>query len=225
MSLQEKDDLGTVKGRLLHFLKDRRMSQAELCKKLGVAPTYISVMRKSMSPAKVQRLIDEFPELSRDWVLYGEGEMYLAENTDHTREVLDDEGFLAPLVPVSAFAGNLTAWSGSVERKDCEMMLSPVNGADFAVKISGDSMEPEFHNGSIIFIKKVTDANFLPWGHTVAIDTKNGLFVKELFPSEKGARYISARSLNPKYPPIDIPCASIFGYYRILAQITTYTSY
>ncbi len=225
MSSQEKDDLSTVRGRLLHFLKDRRMSQAELCKMLGVAPTYIGVMRKSMSPAKVQKLMELFPELSRDWVLYGEGEMYIEGKAAEAREVLGDEGFLAPLVPVSAFAGNLTAWAGNISRNECEMVLTPVRGVDFAVKISGDSMEPEFHNGAIIFIKMVEDTNFLPWGHPIAIDTKNGLFVKELFPSEKGKRYVSARSLNPKYPPIEMPCDSIYGYYRIRAQLSTYTSY
>lgn len=72
----DRYDLSTVKGRLLTYLKAERIPQTEFCRKLGVAPTYIGVIRKSIPAEKINRIASLYPNLSRDWLLYGEGEMY-----------------------------------------------------------------------------------------------------------------------------------------------------
>lgn len=219
-----KYDLTTVKGRLLTFLKDKRISQTEFCRRLGVASTYIGVIRKSIPAEKINKIVTLYPELNRDWLLYGEGEMYVKEVTD-PRKVLQDAGFLVPLLPVTAFAGNITAWSQTINKTECEKVISPVMGVDFAIRISGDSMEPTFHDGSIILIKKIDDQAFIPWGHPMIVDSTNGVFFKDVFPSAKGKKYIEAKSINEKYPPLEIPQDCIHGLYRVVTTLTTYPSY
>ena len=220
----DKYDLSTVKGRLLTFLKDKRISQAEFCSRLGVASTYIGVMRKSIPSEKINRIISLYPDLNRDWLLYGEGEMYTKRPTD-PRKLLQEAGYIVPLLPVTAFAGNITAWSQSVNASDCEKVVSPVQGVDFAIRISGDSMEPDFHDGAIILIKKIDEKAFIPWGHPMIVDSSNGVFFKKVYPSEKGDEYIQARSINVKYPPIEIPQECIFGLYRVVTTLNPYSSY
>ena len=129
-----------------------------------------------------------------------------------------------PLLPVAAYAGNIQAWSDGVALRDCEKVISPVKGADFAIKVSGDSMEPDLHNGATILIKRINDAAFIPWGNKMVIDTENGVFVKEVYPIPQNDRRIEARSTNPNYPPFEIPTESIYGLYRILGQIQIYTT-
>ena len=121
----DRYDLSTVKGRLLFYLKEKRIPQTEFCRKLGVAPTYIGVIRKSIPPEKINRIVSLYPDLSRDWLLYGEGDMYTKEAMD-PRRYLHENGYLVPLLPVNAFAGNISAWSQSVNSKDCEKVISPV---------------------------------------------------------------------------------------------------
>lgn len=75
-------DTETVKGRLLTYLKHKRITQAEFCKAVGVASTYINVIRKSIPSDKVNRIVSLYPDLNRDWLLYGEGEMLTADRTD-----------------------------------------------------------------------------------------------------------------------------------------------
>lgn len=220
----DRYDLTTVKGRLLKYLKEQRIPQTEFCRKLGVAPTYIGVIRKSIPAEKVNRIVTLYPNLSRDWLLYGEGEMYVKEPND-PRRFLQEAGYLVPLLPVTAFAGNITAWSQSVNANDCEKVISPVQGVDFAIRISGDSMEPDFHDGSIVLIKKIDDKAFIPWGHPMIVDSSNGVFFKDVYPSEKGRKYIEAKSINPKYPPLQIPQECIHGIYRVVTTLTTYSSY
>lgn len=220
----DRYDLSTVKGRLLTYLKEKRIPQTEFCRKLGVAPTYIGVIRKSIPPEKINRIVTLYPDLSRDWLLYGEGEMYARETPD-LRRVLQESGYMVPLLPVTAFAGNITAWSQSINPDDCEKVITPVKGVDFAIRISGDSMEPTFHDGAIILIKKIDDKAFIPWGHPMIVDSSNGVFFKDVYPSEKGRKFIEARSINSKYPPLQIPQECIHGIYRLVATLNTVSSY
>ncbi|MDE6650396.1 MAG: hypothetical protein K2K45_10755 [Muribaculaceae bacterium] len=220
----DKYDLTTVKGRLLTFLKDKRIPQTEFCKRLGVASTYIGVIRKSIPAEKINRIATLYPDLNRDWLLYGEGDMYVKESND-PRRLLQQAGYLVPLLPVTAFAGNITAWSQSVNAGECEKVISPVQGVDFAIRISGDSMEPDFHDGAIILIKKIDDKAFIPWGHPMIVDSSNGVFFKDVFPSERGNKYIEAKSHNHKYPPLEIPLDCIYGLYRVITTLNTYPSY
>ncbi len=222
----DKYDLTTVKGRLLTYLKENRIPQTEFCKRLGVAPTYIGVIRKSIPAEKINRIATLYPDLNREWLLYGEGEMYVKEEEIiDPRQMLKDAGLLVPLLPVTAFAGNISAWSQSVNDNECEKVISPVQGVDFAIRISGDSMEPDFNDGSIILIKKIDDKAFIPWGHPMIIDSSNGVLLKDVYPSEEGKKYIEARSRNTKYPPLQIPLECVYGLYRVVTTLKAFSSY
>lgn len=222
----DKYDLTTVKGRLLTYLKENRIPQTEFCKRLGVAPTYIGVIRKSIPAEKINRIATLYPDLNREWLLYGEGEMYVKEEEAvDPRQMLKDAGLLVPLLPVTAFAGNISAWSQSVNDNECEKVISPVQGVDFAIRISGDSMEPDFNDGSIILIKKIDDKAFIPWGHPMIIDSSNGVLLKDVYPSEEGKTYIEARSRNTKYPPLQIPLECVYGLYRVVTTLKAFSSY
>lgn len=206
-----------IKSRLIQFLRFKGMSHSELSRRLGVSPTYVGAMRKSLPEDKVKRLCEIFPDLNRDWLIYGEGDML--KNEEDGKLESDRRGYLVPLLPVEAFAGSLQMWSQSVSLADCEKIVSPVPGADFAIRISGDSMEPDFVNGSVILIKKINDRAFIPWGNPMVIDTENGVLIKALYPSDKSEDYVEARSYNVKYPPIKLPTSSIYGLYRVMTVI------
>lgn len=208
----------TVKDRLLRFLQEEKISNSEFSRRMGLSPAYVGAMRKSMPEEKVSRLMELYPRLNRDWLLYGEGEMYQKDDTDKTIPE-DIAGYVVPLLPVDAFAGNLQMWSQGVALADCEKVVAPVRGADFAIRVSGDSMEPFVFSGMIILIKKINDRSFIPWGNPMVIDTENGVLVKVVQPSHEGSGFIEAQSYNPKYAPIQIPKESVYGLYRVIATI------
>lgn len=232
---------GSVKERLLRFLKEKNMSQSEFARRLGVAPTYIGAMRKSMPSDKMRKIGEIFPDLNRDWLLYGDGSMYLGEQENEYR---------VPLLPVEAFAGRLQDWSCGVRKDDCPRIVSPTTSADFAIRITGDSMEPVFHSGMILFIKRINDRAFIPWGNPMVVDTENGVLVKVLYPATSAPApvehllrndeertdegtvsvfngsetAIEARSYNEHYPPIRIPSESIYGIYRVLTAVQEFST-
>lgn len=230
-----KQDLTTVKGRLQYFLKQKHMPQAEFTRRLGVSPTYIGAMRKSIPEEKVIRICELFPDLNRDWLIYGEGEMLLyAEKA--IMEIACRKELTAhevPLLPVEAFAGRLQDWGESVGMRQCETIMVPLRDVDFAIRISGDSMEPNYHDGSTLLIKRINERAFIPWGHAMVIDTENGVLVKVVYPGKNDNNstdfggsdsFIEARSYNSNYPPIRIPTSCIYGLYRVMGCIQLCTT-
>lgn len=209
----------SVKERLQEYLQYKRIKQVDFARRIGASPAYVAAMRRSISDEKVMQIRNAFPDLNTDWLLYGQGEMLMPEK--QTADGFSMEDYIVPLIPIDAHAGALQLYSEGVQLRDCEKIMSPVSGADFAIRISGDSMEPEIHDGSYLFIKRINEAAFIPWGNNLVIDTENGTLVKAVYPStrkERPAEWIEARSKNPKYPPIEIPTSSIFGLYRILGE-------
>ena len=217
----------SVKQRLLEFLRSRKITQMEFTRNIGVSPTYIGAMRKGIPAGKMRKIMELYPDLNRDWLLYGEGEMINDPANISGRKI--DKAYQTLLLPVEAFAGGLQQWSQGVKEADCQRIVSPISGADFAIPIKGDSMEPRFHDGSTLLIKKINEKAFIPWGHPMVVDTENGVLIKNLFPGNgpqngEQEEYIIAESINPKYPPFKIPVSSIYGLYRVMGTVDIYSN-
>lgn len=71
--------------------------------------------------------------------------------------------------------------------------------ADFAVEVDGDSMEPDYHDGDIVFVKLSED---VPVGAV-------GLFIHDGrgYIKERGEKYLISR--NPDYPDIHGECMTV----------------
>lgn len=153
------------------------------------------------------------------WLLTGEGEMIeRAEPMPIEQGGLTDDiesAYVIPLLPVSAQGGSLNDFIVSVKESDCEKVISPIKGADYAMSVSGDSMAPEYPSGSQILIKRINEKAFIDWGRVYVLDTCNGTVIKQLFPSKKSNTVI-CKSINPKFPPFEVSMADVYGVYRVL---------
>ena len=141
-----------VKDRLLLFLKNKRINNSEFGRMFDVSTAYVSSIRKSISPEMLDKLRSRFPELSIEWLLTGDGQMI---NNTIQRKSDSDELYYTYLLPMSAVAGTLTEFEGSATLADCEKIVSPIAGVDFAINIYGDSMMPEYPSGSMVLIKRM----------------------------------------------------------------------
>ena len=119
-----------------------------------------------------------------------------------------------PVIPTGARAGTLGDFAEGVQEYDCERMVSPIKGADFAIQVTGESMSPEYPNGSHIIIKKIS-AEFISWGNVFCLDTNDGAIIKQVYPTDDDS-IIECRSLNPAYPPFKVKKDLINGWYRVL---------
>lgn len=123
------------------------------------------------------------------------------------------------VIPTGARAGTLGDFAESVAAYDCERMVSPVRGADYAMQITGDSMSPEYPSGSQIIIKKINEKAFIEWGKVYVLDTENGAVVKQIRRCPD-PELVECVSLNPAYQPFTIPIKYIRGWYRVLMVLS-----
>ena len=68
----------TIKERTLEFIKYKGISVKEFEMRCGMSNGYVSSMRKGFGTDKLSNVLSAFPELNREWLLYGEGEMLIS---------------------------------------------------------------------------------------------------------------------------------------------------
>lgn len=123
--------------------------------------------------------------------------------------------YTIPLLPVSAQGGSLNDFVVSVKESECEKIISPIKGADYAMSVAGDSMAPEYPSGSQILIKRINEKAFIDWGKVYVLDTCNGTVIKRIYPTDD-ENIIECRSINPEYPPFKVSFEDMYGMYRVL---------
>jgi len=148
-------------------------------------------------------------------------ERYLTKSLIEKIEVLlgqpaeQEKADTIPVIPVEAMAGTLQEFFQSVQEYDCERMVSPIKGADYAIKVNGDSMSPEIPNGSHILLKRIQEEQFVEWGKIFCLDTSNGAIIKRVFPTDD-PQVVECRSINPEFPSFRVNTKHINGWYRVL---------
>lgn len=178
-----------------------------------------------ISIEKAKKICNAYPEISYRYITTGEGEMLKNQAKPAKTTLSKTEGDRIPLIPTSAFAGGVSGFAPeTLDSRNCEMVVSPVAGAEFAIPITGDSMEPEYPDGSLAYIKRINETAFIPWGHTVILDTENGAFIKRIYPDTENEKYVWAKSINPAYPPMHVPKSSIFRIFRVLGTSRIFTT-
>lgn len=216
--------MSETKERLLQFLRYKEMGQQKFEISIGMSNGWANKVGDSIRENTLQKIKEVYPELNIAWLKSGVGEMLINGDSEVTLDAPGSKEIgeeitakLVPLLPIAAQGGSLNDFVVSVKESDCEKVVSPVRGADFAMPISGDSMAPEYPNGSQIFIKRINERAFIEWGKVYVLDTCNGVVVKILVPSQKEG-YVRCVSINtdPIFAPFEIAWEDINGVYRVL---------
>lgn len=197
-----------------NFRRVNKLTQSQLADLLGCTNSNISMAEKSnrdLEPHQLEILIEHFGDSLNS---------FISENTEERYSYINKvaEEPTIPLVPLSAMAGKLTGFSlDGITETDCERIISPIKGVDFAVPVSGESMSPIYPNGSRVLVQEINPNSFIEWGKVYVLNTCNGIIIKQLRKSEKEG-YVSCYSLNDNniYAPFDIPTADIYGWYKVL---------
>lgn len=207
----------SIKERIQAFIEYKGISVKRFEELCGLSNGYVSSMRKGFGTDKLNNVLSIFPDLNREWLLYGEGDMLNNDMPSQNFEEKSDTSTSVLLLPVSAQGGSLKEFFVSIKEADCERMVSPINGADFAIQVSGDSMSPEYPNGSRVLIKRINERAFIEWGKAYVLDTCNGIIIKILVPSER-EDYVKCLSINqdPVYAPFEVCLQDVYGIYKVL---------
>jgi len=218
----------TVQERIRAYCKAKKLSIRQFEIQAKLSNGYVSSMRKGLGVDKLENVLNAFPDLNRDWLLYEEGEMLKRKlKTFELKKEAHLSSRQIPLYELTATAGFLTLYqelSSAVEDYITIPNLPPVDGAIYA---RGDSMSPLIESGDIIIFKKVdlSPDNIL-WGNiyivSYTVDGDDFTVLKYLRHSSRNG-YIRLESFNTRYDPQDIPASSINALALVKASITFHT--
>jgi phage repressor protein C with HTH and peptisase S24 domain len=204
-----------MKERLMEFIKSQGLTVSRFQRRIGVSDSYIRNISRGIGTDVLLAIEREFPQLNTHWLLTGEGGM-LAQSL---QEGMMPRGKMIPVLPVSAQAGRLNDFMAQVSDYDCERIFTPIPDAEMVIPITGDSMTPEYVNGSRVLVKRIDDRAFIDWGKTYVLDTDSGVVIKNIFPTSDPA-IVRCMSVNPAYPPFEVQAKDIYAWYKVLMSMT-----
>lgn len=81
----------SVKQRLEQFIKHQNISVHQFEQTVGLSNGYVRNIRKSITHDKLEQITHTYPELSKEWLIFGEGDMikcYFDEPNQPTKQKL-----------------------------------------------------------------------------------------------------------------------------------------
>lgn len=207
------------------------ISTAAFERSISVSNGYLRNIKGTPSADKIERILILYPQVSRSWLLTGEGEMLKSADSHNISpqfEILDEPNSKKGLIP---FYGDVQSTGGDVSlRADVDggqiYPTSWIDAGDFfreataIIEHVGESMV-EYPNKCMIAIKKVDDMTLLVNGDVYVIETSEYRVTKKVLDNSE---YITGYSTNPEtypdgqlvYAPMKIPKDKIRAMYTVL---------
>lgn len=217
-------------------------NKSEFARMVGVSPQAINTWI-SRNTFDIDIVYAKCVNVSPDWLLTGNGPMFKTKGTpdvsptgdgDHSSpkdkdKITNKQGKEAkkntngiPLIPLDAVAGFPATDNESAYLEDCERYTIPefeAKGANFLIRVSGDSMMPLYNNGDIIACRKIHDILFFQWGGVYVLETSQGVIVKYVEEPEKNDDCILCVSENPRFKPFQLPKSDIRSLSTIIGLV------
>ncbi len=203
--------------RLAKVIEWAGMSTHAFAMKIGMKRSenlYRIIRNKENVSIKLAMLIIEtYPQLNRNWLIYGDGEMIIDE-TD-----IDMNSFKIPYYAVSIEG---TMGDISSLKPAYKIYLPMFKGADFAVNFMDKAMEPAIPYGSIILLKKQS-IDFIVYGQVYYVETEDMAMVRVLRKSDKSSDEVLLEAANnQRYDTISIKKELIKNVYYVCGTINKF---
>ena len=196
--------------------KELKMTQKDIAAQLGISYQAYSAWERGVkepSKEKVRRL-EQILRVPKDY--FTEIEIVSLYNTlsnkgknqivEYARDLVQKEKTQQVISVSENFYEyhvyeKMSAGIGASVYDDCDYDTVYFNeelAHDFASWVSGDSMEPKYHNGSVALIR---ETGFDYDGAVYAVVCNNQTYIKRVYREEEGLRLVS---INPRYDDIFI---------------------
>ena len=193
-------------------------NKAQFAKLVGLSPQGISswFARKNFDS---ELIYSKCVGISSHWLLTGEGDMLEKKKPEsHLKDCYSDNDGI-PLIPIDAMAGVL---SGEIQvmNYECERYIVPeFRGADFLIRVKGDSMYPLYNSGDIVACMRVPMKDlFFQWNKAYVLDTNQGAIIKRI---RRGSdeNHILIVSENRDYEPFELHLKNVYAVALVVGVI------
>ena len=199
------------------YMTAKHLNDNKVTMDLGLSIGTIGKSRKDgrdLSDKVVEQILNFYTDLSRSYLLAGEGEM-LKTGRSHPVEGYETG---VPYYNVDFLGGFDLVLNDQTVLPEYLIDFKEYNKATCWCNITGHSMEPEITSGDIIALKEIHDPSFLPFGEIYAIITTNGMrTIKRIGPASSPDCYaLIPTNKAPEYGVQEIPRTMIFKVYEVL---------
>ncbi len=197
------------------FRKANGINQQELAEYLGIGQGFVSQMERGDRP--IPKPILEKIMGNPKWTIVidtieNNGEINIQAESPKKAGMI-------PLVPFEAVAG-----PGTMVFDDEQVIdyyeVREFKGADFLIRVKGDSMSPKYVGGDLVACKVVKDVLFFQWGRVYVVYTKSqGVMIKKVEPAQDDANIVCV-SENTKYSSFEVPKEDIAEVALVIGSIS-----
>lgn len=187
----------TIKERILTFIESEGIKKNAFFQETGIQASNFKGKNILSQPGSdmLVKILSIYPKLSAEWLMTGRGSMLSSDNSDNAvrqtlkpvaKRVMNDDKEGIPLIPLDAVAGFPATGSSYAYMENCDRYIIPEfqdKGADFIIRVSGDSMIPLYYSGDLIACHKIKDIRFFQWGTVYVLETSQGVLVKRVMES------------------------------------------
>lgn len=190
------------KTRLCLLITSKKISTREFELRSGLASgTVGKIGKQGLTASAIKKITDTFPDVSADWLISGKEAPKTAAKVPGI-----------PLLPFGALAGYLGGNNGLQSFTGETVYFPDFSGADYAIRVEGDSMLPRYNNGDVLAIRVLNEPTFFQWGRVYVVSTTQGCIVKRLFPDPDDPDGIICHSENSAlYPDYKITKSDVLA--------------
>ena len=237
--------MANILNRVALFAQNEGITIGSIEKTIGASKGVLSralAQGTDVQAKWIKGIVENYPSLSPDWLLTGEGDMLRSsvtvpserqprddrEMTDtNTKELRRNyEGALdhkrLPLVTQKAVAGFGNADFAIREEDVKDYYVVPkfrYHQVDFMIEISGSSMYPKYNSGDVVACTILHDGSFIQWNKCHIVATREqGILCKRLMPGSSDD-CLKMVSDNENYPPFEVPKDEITGIALVVGVI------
>ncbi len=202
--------------RIKDFIDTKGISVSAFERSIGMSNASFGKSLKNggaIGTDKLENILNTYPEINPNWLITGNGSMLKSDEQPLPElKKMNSRHKGLPLIPMEAIAGFPAIDNDGVSFDDCQHYSIPefeAKGANFLIRVSGDSMMPLYCNGDIIACRKIAEIHFFQWGGVYVLDTSQGVLVKYIEECGKNDDCILCVSENSRYKPFPLPKSDI----------------
>lgn len=156
-------------------------------------------------------VLKAFPQLNKDWLMFGEGCMYEGDEPEEPIQVNT-----RPRLPKSMSGGHLEDYYSGERRIECQEkpIVTQFSDYDFSIILKNNRMSPKYERGDELFFKKCL---ITEWGNDILLDTADGPKFKKVYDDGNCVRCVSYN--KEEFPEFIVPKNLIYGYYRCVGVL------
>lgn len=204
-----------ARERVQKLIHREGLSQSEFAGKIGRLQSNVSQILKGTR--QIPRgffadIMQAFPDLRKDWLLFGEGRMYESQEEPEHEHPKDTR----PRLPKYVAEGHLDDYYKGEKRSLCQErnVVQQFPDYEFTIILKNNRMSPKYERGDELAFKKAT---IIEWGNDYLLDTFEGPKFKRIFDKGDSIRCVSYN--REEYPDFLIPKNLIYGYYKCVGVL------